>query len=98
MLSALEWAMGLPLVCCVSRCMRQRAEWNGSVRVVEMAGRDAARCDRLQCRSLHPAAREGVRTARVEMAAGGRIDRRGDLSLDRRIGLLGGGEGRDLGQ
>ena len=48
-----------------------------------MTGRGAPGRDRLQRRPLDLAARHRERAARMEMAAGRRIERRGDLALDR---------------
>ena len=66
--------------------------------VVEVAGGEAPRRDFLERRPLDAAAREGERAAGVEMAAGRRIERGGDLALDRRRTLLARVEPRHLGE
>src|SRR5690606_36721208 len=52
--------------------------------LVEMTGRHAARRDFPQRRRFRFAARHGEGAARMEVAAGRRIQRRGNLALDRR--------------
>src|SRR5262245_28143363 len=51
--------------------------------LVQMAGREVACADFLQRRRLLTAARHGMRAARMEVAARGRSEGRGDLADDR---------------
>src|SRR5690242_7939318 len=62
-------------------------EWGG-LPIVQMAGADVAGGDFLDRRALDLAAGEGVRAARMEGAAGRRVERRGQLAGNRLVGPL----------